>query len=124
MKKNVKKSEKKSDPSISLEEWMNKPSTKRLGKKCETCEYGPDFREHIRTFMKHRIAGKTRKRSSELCSWLQENFEYALSTNSLCRHMRACESDLYVEMRKSDIKYKMALGPSQIDGVLGRWESK
>lgn len=120
MKKNVKEDGKKVE---SLQEWMSKPS-KRVGKRCETCDYGDEVKEHIRAFMKHRIAGKTRKRNSELASWLRENCGYRQKIGTLNRHIRECESELYVEMRKSDIKFKMALGPSNIDGTLGRWTPK
>lgn len=118
MKKIDKDDAKKSE---NLKSWMCEPSKMRVGKRCETCEYGEDIKEHIRAFMRHRIAGKTRKRNSELVVWLREHFGYKLQVNTLSRHMRVCESDLYVEMRKADIKYKMALGPSKIDRSLGRW---
>lgn len=121
MKKNTKDDTKKGE---SLENWMCEPSKRRIGKRCETCEHGEEIKEHIRMFMRHRIAGKTRKRNSELVVWLRENFDYKQKVNTLCRHMRVCESELYVEMRKADIKYKMALGPSKIDNSLGRWNTK
>ena len=103
-----------------FDSWVGTPPTSKPGKACVTCAYGQAVIDCVKKFMQARIDGKTRKRNTELKEWMAVNLSYTYAVGTLNRHIRECEPELYEQMRRADIAFKMVLGPCKLDKGMGR----
>ena len=79
----------------SLKDWATEAVSK-----CKTCIKHPDLLEDIRTFLRMRADGDTKKSYSALHEYLRLK-GYSLQLCSLKSHISTCERELYGEVQKA-----------------------